>query len=112
MAARTAKPRASRAKVAAPEVEPPVAPAPAAPPPPPEPGTWRIEQLRSGQCRFACTPDDVPRGGHRFCGCPTSISARNINGSWCDEHLPRVMEPKATLGRPVHLRRTARELMR
>lgn len=65
---------------------PPADPAPA--PPPPAPGTYRIDQLRLGQCRFACTPHGAR--SHRFCGAATEIGPGNIHGSWCPEHLPVV----------------------
>jgi len=59
-------------------------------PAPPEPaaGTYRIDQLRLGQCRFACTPHDA--ASHRFCGQPTEIGPGNAWGAWCAEHLPIV----------------------
>lgn len=66
---------------------PPAEPAPA--PPAPAPGTYRIDQLRLGQCRFACTPHGAR--SHRFCGAATEIGPGNIHGSWCPEHLPHVL---------------------
>lgn len=66
---------------------PPLAvPVPA--PPPPAPGTYRIDQLRIGQCRFACTPHGIRE--HRFCGAATEAGPGNLHGSWCAEHLPVV----------------------
>lgn len=65
---------------------PPAEPAPA--PPQPAAGAYRIDQLREGQCRFACTPHDAR--SHRFCGQATEIGPGNLWGSWCPEHLPVV----------------------
>lgn len=65
---------------------------------PAEPGALRIEELRLGQCRYACTADDAPRDAHRFCGRPTRIQRGNLDGSWCDEHLRMVW---AAVGRPA-----------
>lgn len=62
---------------------------PAAPPPLPAAGTYRIDQLRLGQCRFACTPFEAR--SHRFCGARTEIGPGNLHGSWCAEHLPVVL---------------------
>lgn len=45
--------------------------------------------LDNGQCRFACTPDQVRRDAHRFCGQPVTF-VRGKPLSWCLEHLPRV----------------------
>lgn len=66
-------------------------------------GTWPLADLRSGQCRFACTADDAPRDQHRFCGRPTRISRSNLHGSWCDEHLPRVWGQGSVSERFAHL---------
>lgn len=65
-------------------------------------GTWPLADLRSGQCRFACTADDAPRDQHRFCGRPTRISRSNLHGSWCDEHLPRVWGQGSVSERNAH----------
>ncbi|WP_437870879.1 hypothetical protein ACSD7O_14160 [Methylorubrum extorquens] len=65
-------------------------------------GTWPLTDLRSGQCRFACTADDAPRDQHRFCGRPTRISRSNLHGSWCDEHLPRVWGTGSVSERNAH----------
>lgn len=61
---------------------------PASAPPPLAPGTYRIDQLHLGQCRFACTPHGA--ASHRFCGARTEIGPANRWGSWCAEHLPLV----------------------
>lgn len=66
-------------------------------------GTWPLADLRTGQCRFACTADDVPRDQHRFCGRPTRISRSNLHGSWCDEHLTRVWGQGSVSERNAHL---------
>lgn len=66
-------------------------------------GTWPLADLRSGQCRFACTADDTPRDQHRFCGRATRISRSNLHGSWCDEHLPRVWGQGSVSERFAHL---------
>ena len=47
-------------------------------------GAYRIDQLGSGRCRFACTGLDGP---HRFCGRPTQVGRLNRHGSWCADHL-------------------------
>lgn len=65
----------------------PAEPAPAALPP--AVGTYRIDQLGLGQCRFACTPHGARQ--HRFCGAATEIGPGNIHGSWCPEHLQHVL---------------------
>lgn len=65
-------------------------------------GAWPIADLRAGQCRFACTADDVPRGQHRFCGRPTRVGRSNLHGSWCDEHLPRVWGDGSMAERIAH----------
>ena len=49
-------------------------------------GTLRLADLGLYQCRYACTADDAPRDGHRFCGRPTNVGAGNLHGSWCEEH--------------------------
>lgn len=78
---------------------PPAAPAPIVPPPPtPEPGTWRIAELREGQCRFACTPHDARPAAHRFCGQTTQAGPGNLHGSWCPDHLPMVWSGAKTAG--------------
>lgn len=85
---------------------PPFAPAPAEPQP--APGAYRIEQLRLGQCRFACTADDAPRDAHRFCGARTEIGRANPFGSWCPEHLAIVVETTSRLAQPAFLKNAAR----
>lgn len=70
------------------------------PAPPREPGTYRVDELRGGQCRFACTPDDAPRDAHRFCGAPTRIGPGNLHGSWCEAHRDRVFERVSRPSRP------------
>ena len=65
-------------------------------------GTWPLADLRTGQCRFACTADDVPRDQHRFCGRPTRVGRSNLHGSWCDEHLPRVWGQGSVSERNAH----------
>lgn len=55
--------------------------------PPAEPltpaaGHWPILALRSGQCRYACTPFHAPRDAHRFCGEPTT----GVGSSYCADH--------------------------
>ncbi|MGU3417668.1 hypothetical protein [Methylobacterium sp. D54C] len=71
-------------------------------------GAWPMADLEDGQCRFACTPDHAPRGGHRFCGQPVTFM-RGRPLSWCSEHLARVAgapghsaggKSLADLGRP------------
>ncbi len=49
---------------------------------PPAPGLWPILALRSGQCRYACTPFHAARDDHRFCGEPTT----GVNSSYCEAH--------------------------
>lgn len=67
-------------------------------PPPPEPGTWRISELREGQCRFACTPHNARPEAHRFCGQRTQAGPGNLHGSWCPHHLPMVWSGAKTAG--------------
>lgn len=69
-----------------------------APPPVPEPGTWRIAELREGQCRFACTPHNARPEAHRFCGRGTQVGPGNLHGSWCPDHLPMVWSGAKTAG--------------
>ncbi len=49
---------------------------------PPAAGEWPLTALRTGQCRYACTPFDAPRDAHRFCGEPTT----GVGSSYCAEH--------------------------
>jgi len=65
-------------------------------------GAWPIADLRTSQCRFACTADDAPRDQHRFCGRRTHVGPGNPHGSWCDEHLPRVWGTGAVSERNAH----------
>ncbi len=46
------------------------------------PGRWPILALRTGQCRFACTPFNAARDAHRFCGEPTT----GAGSSYCELH--------------------------
>lgn len=62
--------------------------APQAAPPPPAPGTWRLDQMVHGQCRYPCTPSETRE--HLFCGEPAVESDRNPHRSWCTKHLPIV----------------------
>lgn len=80
-----------------------------APEPQPERGTYRIEQLRLGQCRYACTADEAPRHAHRFCGAPTEIGRGNPFGSWCPEHLAVVTDTASRLAQPAFLKYAARD---
>lgn len=50
-------------------------------------GAFILADLRSGMCRYACTPDDVPKDQHRFRGAKTFIGPGNRHGSWCPDHL-------------------------
>ncbi|WFS07757.1 hypothetical protein [Methylobacterium sp. 391_Methyba4] len=61
----------------------------AAPAPTPEPGTYRIAELREGQCRFACTSHGAARDAHRFCGEPVAWKGGKPT-SWCRDHLLEV----------------------
>lgn len=60
----------------------------------PAPGLWPILALRSGQCRFACTPFDAARDDHRFCGEPTT----GVNSSYCETHRAIVYRTGAVEG--------------
>ncbi|SFJ68608.1 hypothetical protein [Methylobacterium brachiatum] len=57
--------------------------------PTPEPGTYRIAELRDGQCRFACTSHGAARDAHRFCGEPVAWKGGRPT-SWCRDHLLEV----------------------
>ncbi|MBY0259561.1 hypothetical protein [Methylobacterium sp.] len=109
-AIRQAKTQASAAPAAPRYTFPPFVPP--VPEPQPARGAYRIEQLRLGQCRFACTADDAPRHAHRFCGAPTEIGRRNPFGSWCPEHLDVVTETSSRLAQPAFLKNTARSVGR
>lgn len=61
----------------------------AAPAPTPAPGTYRIAELREGQCKFACTPHQARPEAHRFCGEPVAWKGGKPT-SWCPEHLAEV----------------------
>ncbi|UYW33643.1 hypothetical protein [Methylorubrum extorquens] len=65
-------------------------------------GAWPLADLRTRQCRFACTADDAPRDQHRFCGRRTHVGPGNLHGSWCDEHLPRVWGQGSVSERNAH----------
>lgn len=65
-------------------------------------GAWPLTELRARQCRFACTADDVPRDQHRFCGRRTFVGPRNLDASWCDEHLVRVWGTGTVSERNAH----------
>ncbi len=45
-------------------------------------GRWSILALRTGQCRFACTPFHAAKDDHRFCGEPTT----GPGSSYCEAH--------------------------
>lgn len=85
---------------------------PPTPQPQPERGSYRIEQLRPGQCRYACTGDLEPRHAHRFCGAPTEIGRGNPFGSWCPEHLAVVTETSSRLAQPAFLKNATRSVGR
>lgn len=55
----------------------------------PPPGTYRIADLRAGQCRFACTPHTALAEEHRFCGEPVAW-LRGKPTSWCAQHLATI----------------------
>ncbi|UYW25702.1 hypothetical protein OKC48_20880 [Methylorubrum extorquens] len=65
-------------------------------------GAWPISDLRTRQCRFACTDDRAPADQHRFCGRRTHVGPGNLHGSWCDEHLPRVWGQGSVSERNAH----------
>ncbi|MGW9822274.1 hypothetical protein ACUXK4_004869 [Methylorubrum extorquens] len=65
-------------------------------------GAWPIADLRTRQCRFACTDDRAPADQHRFCGRRTHVGPGNLHGSWCDEHLPRVWGQGSVSERNAH----------
>lgn len=109
-AIRQAKAQASAAPAAPRYTFPPFVPP--APEPQPMPGSYRIEQLRLGQCRYACTDDFAPRDAHRFCGAPTEIGRRNPFGSWCPEHLAVVTETASRLAQPAFIKNAARSVGR
>ena len=81
---------------------------PPAPEPQPDRGAYRIDQLRLGQCRYACTADNAPPQAHRFCGARTEIGRGNPFGSWCPEHLAVVTETSSRLAQPAFLKNAAR----
>lgn len=54
-------------------------------------GAWPIALLRTGQCRFACTPHGARPEQHRFCGAPTASRAGKPT-SWCAAHLARIFD--------------------
>ncbi|MSW51386.1 MAG: hypothetical protein F2817_10935 [Actinobacteria bacterium] len=65
-------------------------------------GAWPISDLRTRQCRFACTDDRAPADQHRFCGRRTHVGPGNLHGSWCDEHLPHVWGQGTVSERNAH----------